>query len=238
MTRQSRVSCAKMTNPAGWWAPSPKRYSSAWTGFRRRWWSLMNWNHQHRGPSQLLRWKGSELWLIWIEGWGSDSTADWWWCSLTCTDNIWGAYGGCWYFPRKITNAARDFLTWNWSHVVGVREATVGLRYYWGCTHCGAWFIACSESEACQNRKLLPLRTAPAHNFHIEIRRRRRHSDGSWVSGVIEMQIVIFDIISLWKHFVYQFCYVSVVPWFQWPNDETWQFLCACARVKRTMRMF
>jgi len=40
--RQSRVCWAKMTNPAGWWAHSPKWYSSTWRGFGRSRRSLNN----------------------------------------------------------------------------------------------------------------------------------------------------------------------------------------------------
>jgi len=42
MKRLSRASWAKMTNPAGWWAQSPKQYSSGWRGFGRSRWSSMN----------------------------------------------------------------------------------------------------------------------------------------------------------------------------------------------------
>jgi len=41
--RLSRASWAMMMNPAGWWAQSPKRYSSAWRAFGRSRWSSTNW---------------------------------------------------------------------------------------------------------------------------------------------------------------------------------------------------
>ena len=44
--RQSRESWAKMMTQAGWCAKSRKRYSSAWRGFGRSRWSLMNWHNQ------------------------------------------------------------------------------------------------------------------------------------------------------------------------------------------------
>jgi len=46
MKRLSRVSWAKMTNPAGWWAQSPTLYSSALRGFGRSRWSSTNWLNQ------------------------------------------------------------------------------------------------------------------------------------------------------------------------------------------------
>ena len=39
----------------------------------------------------------------------------------------------------------------------------------------------------------------PTANHHIDFGRRRRHADGSCVSGGIERQSVIFDVICLWK---------------------------------------
>jgi len=43
--RQSRASLARMTNPAGWCAQSPKCYSSTWRGFGRSRWNLTNWHN-------------------------------------------------------------------------------------------------------------------------------------------------------------------------------------------------
>jgi len=44
MKRQHRASWAKMVNLAGWWAQSPKWYSSTWRGFGQSRWSLTNCN--------------------------------------------------------------------------------------------------------------------------------------------------------------------------------------------------
>jgi len=46
MERQSWASWAKMTNPAAWWAQSPKRYSSTWRGFGWSRSGLMNWHNR------------------------------------------------------------------------------------------------------------------------------------------------------------------------------------------------
>jgi len=46
MKCQSRASWAKMMNRAGWWAQSPKRYSSACRSFGRCRWSMTNWHNR------------------------------------------------------------------------------------------------------------------------------------------------------------------------------------------------
>jgi len=65
------------------------------------------------GRSQPLPSKRQEVQHIWIKGSGSHSTTKGWWCSCTCTNNIWRAYGVFWYCPRNIANTARDLLTRN-----------------------------------------------------------------------------------------------------------------------------
>jgi len=57
MKRQSKASRAKMTNAAGWWAHTPMRNCSTWTGFDRSRWSMKNW-HSRDGrtqPTTLVR---------------------------------------------------------------------------------------------------------------------------------------------------------------------------------------
>jgi len=48
--RQTRASRAKMMNPAGWRAQSPKQYSRTWGGFSRSRWILTNWHNQECWP--------------------------------------------------------------------------------------------------------------------------------------------------------------------------------------------
>jgi len=72
----------------------------------------------------------------------------------------------------------------------------------------------------------------------MEIGLKWWHGDGSCVSGAPERQLGYVDVISQWKQFLYQSCSVSAFSWFQWPNCEIWWFVCACARVERTMSKF
>jgi len=54
--------CAKMMNLAGWWAHSPKRYSTTWRVFGRSRWGLTNWCNQDGGtqPTTSVR----EIWSM------------------------------------------------------------------------------------------------------------------------------------------------------------------------------
>ena len=47
------ASLVKMTNLAGWWAQSPKRYSIAWSVFGRSRWSIPKWRN-HAGETQPI----------------------------------------------------------------------------------------------------------------------------------------------------------------------------------------
>jgi len=51
MKLQRWVSCAKMTNLAGWWAQYWICYSSTWRDFGRSRWSLMSWHSQDGGDA-------------------------------------------------------------------------------------------------------------------------------------------------------------------------------------------
>jgi len=113
-----------------------------------------------RGCRRLHPWKRYEVRQVQIQGSGGCLTANGWWCSFTCTDNISSAYGLSCYCPRNIANAASDFLTRIWSTWAWFWEATVGKMYSWAWAHRGARFISYSECEACRTRKLLPLHIA------------------------------------------------------------------------------
>jgi len=67
---RSLASRAKMMNRAGWWAESPKRYSTAWRAFGRSRWGLTNWCKRDRGtqPTSSVReiWSMGQLhWRFW-----------------------------------------------------------------------------------------------------------------------------------------------------------------------------
>jgi len=66
--KPGRASWAQMTNPAGWWAQSPKLWRSAWRGFGRSWWSLTkcdNWDRRTQ-PTMAL----SEIQCMAHQNWG------------------------------------------------------------------------------------------------------------------------------------------------------------------------
>jgi len=54
---QSLASWAKMMNLAGWWAQSPKRYSTAWRDLGRSKWDLTHWRNPDGGtqPTVFVR---------------------------------------------------------------------------------------------------------------------------------------------------------------------------------------
>jgi len=56
----SLASWAKTMNLAGWWAQSPKRYSTTWRAFGRIRWGLINWGNRDEGtqPTTSVR----EIW--------------------------------------------------------------------------------------------------------------------------------------------------------------------------------
>jgi len=61
---QSLASWAKMMNMAGWWAESPKRYSTAWRAFGRCRWGLMNSRNPEGGTRPI-----TSVREIWWMGW-------------------------------------------------------------------------------------------------------------------------------------------------------------------------
>jgi len=54
----------KMTNPARWWAPSPKWYSNPWRDFGRSRWGLTNWRNR-----DVETWPTTPVREIWSTGW-------------------------------------------------------------------------------------------------------------------------------------------------------------------------
>jgi len=141
--------------------------------------------------TRLLPWKRLDVQHIRIEGCGRCSTANGWWCSLTCTDNIWRAYGVYWHCPQNIANAIRDYLTRKKSHETRFREAAVKHEYTWSCTLHRVWFVTFPDSKACWTCKVLPLHIASHANHHIETGFGRTDGDGSLVSGGIMDKLVL-----------------------------------------------
>jgi len=157
MNRQSRASRAKLTNLAGWWAQSPKgtaAHAEISAGADEAWWigtTGMGW------CSRLHPWNRSEVQHIWIESSSGRATPNRWWRCSTCTDNIWRAYGVSWDCPRKIANAARDFLTRKSSYQARFGEATVENEHIRSLARCRARYIIFAESEACWTSKVCSL---------------------------------------------------------------------------------
>jgi len=79
MQIQCWASWTKMINSAGWWAQSPKWYSSAWTGFGRSRWSFTNWHNWDGGTEPTTAVK--EIRSMAQPNWG-------FWQSLHCTRMI------------------------------------------------------------------------------------------------------------------------------------------------------
>lgn len=71
MKKQSWAWWGKMTNPAGWWAQYPKRYSSTRYGFGGGMWSLRKWHSQDGGTWLITTGKelGSMLQPNWRYSW-------------------------------------------------------------------------------------------------------------------------------------------------------------------------
>jgi len=111
MERQCMASWAKIMNPAGWWAESPKRYSSAWRSFRSSRWRLTNWDNRDgrmQPTTQVTEIRSTAHPDSGFQQWLNRNR---WWCIGTCSDIIWRAYGVSWHFPRNIAYATRDFPT-------------------------------------------------------------------------------------------------------------------------------
>jgi len=231
--RQSRACWVKMTNLAGWWAQSLKRYGGAWRGFGRSRWILTNW-HNLDGSTQLttsVKGMRSRAHLIW--GYWQSSNRTWmmmqpnlhqYHLESLCSDL---AYS--WNFP----NPTRDFPTRKYSYLAKFWEAAVKHEYIRSSAQRHAQFITHSECEASWIRKLSTLHRASPADYHIEIGFRWRHVDGSCVIEVLQRQICIFEVISLWKAIcVPILLHVSI---FLIPGTQLWdRMICLCMCKGRT----
>jgi len=196
---QSLASWAKIMNLAGWWAQSPKRYSTTWRVFGRTRWGMTNWRNRDGGTRQTTL--GREKWCMEQPNW-------WLWPmgSLKSTRllphhhrRLWQVYADSWYCPWTITDVTRDFSTRKLSHEARFRGTTVIHWHSISLAWCSSQFVADWECEGCWTRKDWPPHIASLANYDVEIGFGWRHGDGSCVTGDIDSQIVNIDDVALVK---------------------------------------
>jgi len=198
MKRQSRASWAKMTNPAGWWAQSPKRYSSTLRGFGRSRWILMIWHNQdgRMQPTTSMKetWNMTHLNSGFRRLFNPKQIMTLWhlhrqhWESLWCVLRLSPEYRKCcrWHCDQEVDISG---LLW-WSH---------------SRTHAYPVVEPFVDRDTSSLLNMIPLEPVsfyscmePPAYHHLDFGRGWGHGDGSHVSWRIDRQSVIFDIIS-WR---------------------------------------
>jgi len=156
------------------------------------------------GSGRLLLWGRYEVLDDWIEGPGCCEAPNRHDSSHTIRDNICRAYPGSWYGPWTITNAASDMSTGKLSNQDEFRETTGRRSQSISDARRGPWFVTDGDCEASSTCMLFLLHIASLANYHIEIGFGRGHGDGSCVSGGVDSQIGIFDVVS-WVKEIYTY---------------------------------
>jgi len=101
--------------------------------------------------------------------------------------------------PRRFANAARDFLTREWSYEARFAETALAQTHSIPPALPNALFVSDSGIKASRSRKLGSLYIASQAYYNIETGFRRRHGDGSCVTAGMNRPIGIGDNVSIWN---------------------------------------